>query len=78
MVPMGNILMEISVPLDKDRFIEMECDFCKNRFMLHKDVYEKEDNINFFALYVDCLIRLILFCPRGFGKDTTEDNELYV
>ena len=40
---MGNILMEISVPLDKDCFIEMECDFCKNRFMLHKDVYEKED-----------------------------------
>ena len=49
MVHMGNILMEISVPLDKDCFIEMECDFCKNRFMLHKDVYEKEDNINFFC-----------------------------
>lgn len=46
---MGNILMEISVPLDKDCFIEMECDFCKNRFMLHKDVYEKEDNINFLC-----------------------------
>lgn len=41
--------MEISVPLDKDGFIEMECDFCKSRFMLHKDVYENENNINFFC-----------------------------
>ena len=46
---MGNTLMKISVPLDKDCFIEMECDFCKNRFMLHQDVYESEDNINFFC-----------------------------
>ena len=46
---MGNKLMKISVPLDKDCFIEMECDFCKNRFMLHQDVYESEDNINFFC-----------------------------
>lgn len=46
---MGNTLLEISVPLDKDCFIEMECDFCKNRFMLHQDVYESEDNINFFC-----------------------------
>lgn len=45
---MSNISLEISIPLDKDGFIEMECDFCKNRFMLHKDVYESEDNINFF------------------------------
>ena len=27
----------------------MECDYCKNRFMLHRDVYESEDNINFFC-----------------------------
>ena len=46
---MGNTLLEISVPLDKDRFIEMECDFCKNRFMLHQEVYESEDNINFYC-----------------------------
>ena len=46
---MGNTLMEISVPLDKENFIELECDFCKNRFMLHQDVYESDDNINFFC-----------------------------
>lgn len=46
---MGEALLEISIPLDKDCFIEMECEFCKNRFMLHQDVYESEDNINFFC-----------------------------
>ena len=46
---MGNTLMEISVPLDKENFIELECDFCKNRLMLHQDVYERDDNINFFC-----------------------------
>ena len=35
---MGNVYCEVSIPLDKDCFIEMECDFCKNYFMLHKDV----------------------------------------
>lgn len=30
---MGNILMEISVPLDKDCFIEMECDFAKQIYV---------------------------------------------
>lgn len=54
---MSNVSLEISIPLDEDGFIEMECDFCKNRFMLHKDVYESEDNINFFAQFVDCRIR---------------------
>ena len=35
--------------LREDGFIEMECDYCKNRFMLHYQVYESEDNINFFC-----------------------------
>ena len=39
----------INIPLDKDGYLEMECDFCKNRFMLHKDTYEKEDNFHFFC-----------------------------
>lgn len=46
---MGDFSLEVSIPLDKDGFIEMECDFCKNRFMLHQDIYESEDNINFFC-----------------------------
>lgn len=46
---MADVSFEISIPLDKDGFIEMECDYCKNRFMLHKEVYESEENINFFC-----------------------------
>lgn len=46
---MGDVSFEISIPLDSDGFIEMECDYCKNRFMLHHQVYESEDNINFFC-----------------------------
>lgn len=39
----------ISIPLDEDGFIEMECDYCKTRFMLHKEVFEDEQNLNFFC-----------------------------
>ncbi len=46
---MSDVSFEIPIPLDKDGFIEMECDYCKNRFMLHKEVYESEENINFFC-----------------------------
>lgn len=44
-----DVALEISIPLDQEGFIEMECDFCKNRFMIHQDVYECDDNINFFC-----------------------------
>lgn len=46
---MKNVSLEISIPLDGDGYIEMECDYCKNRFMLYHDVYESEENINFFC-----------------------------
>lgn len=46
---MGNVILEMPIPLDQDGFLELECDYCKNRFMLHKDVYENENNINFFC-----------------------------
>ena len=29
---MSDVIMEISIPLDEDGFLEMECDFCKSRF----------------------------------------------
>ena len=38
---MSDVIMEISIPLDEDGFLEMECDFCKSRFMLKKDVYSQ-------------------------------------
>lgn len=46
---MKDVSFEISIPLDSDGYVEMECDYCKNRFMLHHQVYESEDNINFFC-----------------------------
>ena len=46
---MGTVSLEMSIPLDKDGFIEMECDYCKNRFMLYREVYESEGNLYFFC-----------------------------
>ena len=46
---MSEMSFKISIPLDEDGFIEMECDYCKTRFMLHKEVFENEDNLNFFC-----------------------------
>lgn len=46
---MGDVSLEISIPLDNDGFIEMECDFCKNRFMLHEEVYKDDDYLHFFC-----------------------------
>lgn len=75
---MGNTLMEISVPLDKENFIELECDFCKNRFMLHQDVYESDDNINFFCPICGLPNKInTFFCARSFGKSTADGDELY-
>lgn len=74
---MGNTLMEISVPLDKENFIELECDFCKNRFMLHQDVYESDDNINFFCPICGLPNKINTFFARSFGKSTADGDELY-
>ena len=66
---MSDATLEISIPLDEDGFIEMECDFCKNRFMLHKDVYESEDNINFFCPICGLPNRTnTFFCPEVLEK----------
>ena len=46
---MNDIKINIPVPLDEDGFLEMECDYCKNRFMLPVNVYEDDKNINFFC-----------------------------
>ena len=46
---MSDFKLNIDIPLDQDGFIEMECDFCKERFMLHKDVYQDEKYLHFFC-----------------------------
>lgn len=66
---MSSVSLEISIPLDEDGFIEMECDFCKNRFMLHKDVYESEDNIDFFCPICGFPNKInTFFCPEVLEK----------
>lgn len=70
---MSNVTLEISIPLDEDGFIEMECDFCKNRFMLHKNVYESEDNLNFFCPVCGLPNRTnTFFCPEVLEKAQQE------
>lgn len=46
---MNNVTFELSIPLDEDGFLEMECDYCKNRFMLTKETFESDDNLDFFC-----------------------------
>ena len=46
---MSNISFSVSIPLDEDGFLEMQCDYCKGRFMLSKETFESEDNLNFFC-----------------------------
>ena len=41
--------IKISIPTDEDGFIEMECDYCNNRFMLHESVYSDDANLHFFC-----------------------------
>lgn len=62
---MSDVSLEVSIPLDEDGFVEMGCDFCKNRFMLHKDVYENEENLNFFCPICGLPNRInSFFCPE--------------
>lgn len=46
---MSDFSISLSIPLDDDGFIEMECDYCKNRFMLHQDVFLDISNLHFFC-----------------------------
>lgn len=46
---MGNISFSISIPLDNDGYTELECDFCKTRFMITGDDYENRDMPFFFC-----------------------------
>ena len=39
---MDNITFSLSIPLDEDGFLEMECDYCKGRFMLTKETFEDD------------------------------------
>lgn len=40
---MGSTNLSISIPLDNDGYTELECDFCKTRFMITGDDYQHKD-----------------------------------
>ena len=70
---MSDVTLQISIPLDEDGFIEMECDFCRNRFMLRKDVYESEENIHFFCPICGLPNKInTFFCPEVLEKAERE------
>lgn len=46
---MSDKTFEIRIPIDEDGFLEMECDFCRNRFMLHADTFHDESYLHFFC-----------------------------
>lgn len=39
----------IGLPIYEDGFIEMEFDFCENRFMLHSNIFEDVSYLHFFC-----------------------------
>ena len=59
---MDDIIFSMSIPLDEDGFLEMECDYCKNRFMLTKETFESEDNLDFFCPICGLPNRINTFC----------------
>ena len=65
---MSEKTFEIGIPVDEDGFLEMECDFCKNRFMLHADTFQDESYLHFFCQYVGFLTEPIHFIARKFWK----------
>jgi hypothetical protein len=46
---MSNISFELSIPLDKDSFIELECDYCRNRFMISGEEFQNGDFMYMFC-----------------------------
>ena len=46
---MDSLSFSLSIPLDEDGFLEMECDYCKGRFMLSKKTFDDDNNLDFFC-----------------------------
>ncbi len=62
---MDDIQFSLQIPLDEDGFLEMECDYCKGRFMLTKETFEDEENLNFFCPICGLPNRINAFyCPE--------------
>ncbi|WP_146767241.1 hypothetical protein [Paenibacillus sp. YN15] len=46
---MSYVSLEMSIPVDKDGFIELECDYCKNRFMITGEEFKNGDFVHMFC-----------------------------
>ena len=46
---MSDVKLSFSIPLDENGYIELECDFCKTRFMILGDDFENKDMPFFFC-----------------------------
>lgn len=66
---MENITFELSIPLDEDGFIELECDFCKTRFMVTGDDFQNKDILHLFCPICGLPNDLVQFyCPEVIEK----------
>lgn len=70
---------EINIPVDEDGFLEMECDFCKNRFMISSEVYKNESYLHFFCPICGLPNQTnTFFCPEVLEKlDAMAVNYMY-
>ena len=69
---MSTKTFEIGIPVDPDGFVELECDYCKNRFMLHSDVYKNEEYLHFFCPICGLPNQINTFlCPEVLEKFQT-------
>lgn len=46
---MGDAKFKLEIPLDDEGFIELECDYCGNRFRMYADDFESEEHLHFFC-----------------------------
>jgi len=46
---MSYVTFELPIPLDNDGFIELECDYCMNRFMLTGEDFQNGDFVHLFC-----------------------------
>ena len=73
---MGNVSLSISIPLDDDGYTEMECDFCKTRFMITGDDYENKDMPFFFCPVCGLPNNLSTFyCPEVLEKAAHDKHD---
>lgn len=76
---MSTVKIEVGIPVDNDGYIEMECDFCKNRFMLPSDSFQDEEYLHFFCPICGLPNKTNTFyCPEVLEKfEQTARNYMY-